>query len=329
MRASADSPAPLPAAVGKVRLGAGARPRPQARAALRRLIWPALFLAPWLIGFLGLYLVPMGLSLYYSFTNYDIVATPVWLGLFNYKELATDPQFWLAAGNTLYLLLVMVPVSLLGALGFAILLAQPIRGVHVFRTVLYLPSLMPPVAGALLWLWLLNPEYGLVNTLLGLFGVTGPPWLATPDWSKPALVLMSVWGSGGAMVIFYAGLKGVSKDLIDAARIDGASALRRFVHVTLPSISPLLLFNLVMTVIGVLQYFTQAFVMGGGEGAGGSVGVGGSLQFFTVYLFQLAFETMRTGYAAALSWVMFVFSAALTVLIFASARRWVHYTFWR
>jgi multiple sugar transport system permease protein len=309
----------------------GAEPlaRPRVRAHGGRLLWPALFLAPWLVGVVGLYLVPMGLSLYYSFTNYDIVSSPAWLGLFNYKQMFSDPQFWLSAGNTLYLLVVMVPVSMLAALLFAVLLAQPVRGMHFFRTVLYLPSLMPPVAAALLWLWLLNPEYGLVNTLLSVFGITGPPWLATPAWSKPALVLMSVWGSGGAMVIFLAGLKGVSQELLDAARIDGAGALRRFVHVTLPSISPLVLFNLVMAVIGVLQYFTQAFVMGGGEGAGASIGPGGSLQFLTVYLFELAFENLRTGYAAALSWVIFVFSAALTVLIFASARRWVHYTFWR
>jgi multiple sugar transport system permease protein len=292
----------------------------------RRFGWPLLFLSPWVIGLLGLTVVPMGLSLYYSFTDFSLLGNPVWIGAANYTELSADPTFWQSTGNTLYLILIMVPVSTGAALAYALLLNQKVRGLRFFRTALYLPSLFPPVASALLWLWLLNPQFGLVDNLLAAVHVLGPPWLASMGWSKPALVIMQIWASGGAMVIFLAGLQGVPTALLEAAHLDGAGVWQRFRHVTLPSISPVILFNLVMGMIGALQYFTQAYVMGG---AGSTDGVGGSLLFYAVYLYELAFQNLRVGYASALAWVMLAFAAALTAALFWTARRWVHYGLWR
>ena len=176
----------------------------------RRALWGLVFVSPWLVGLFGLVLYPMGLSLYYSFTNYDIVGPSTFVGLSNYHQLFDDPEFRQALGNTLYLVVVMVPLSLLVSLGYTLLLNLPVYGQRVFRTVLYLPQMVPTVASAILWLWVLNPKYGLVNTILGWFHILGPLWLNSIDWSKPALVLMNIWGIGGAAIIFLAGLQGIS-----------------------------------------------------------------------------------------------------------------------
>jgi multiple sugar transport system permease protein len=287
------------------------------------------FVSPWLVGLFGLVLYPMGLSLYYSFTNYDIVGPSTFIGLSNYHQLFDDPEFRQALGNTLYLVVVMVPLSLLFSLGYALLLNLPVYGQRVFRTVLYLPQMVPTVASAILWLWVLNPKYGLVNTILGWFHILGPLWLNSIDWSKPALVLMNLWGIGGAAIIFLAGLQGISPALIDAARVDGAGLWNRFRHVTLPAISPLLLFNAVMGILAAMQYFTQAFVMGGGDTGGNSIGLGNSLQFAVVYLYEVAFGDLRVGYASAMGWVLFVIMLIFIAALIRVSVRWVHYEGWR
>ncbi len=295
----------------------------------RRMLWGLLFVSPWLIGVLGLVLYPMALSLYYSFTNYDIVGPSQFVGISNYQELLNDPEFRQALENTLYLVVVMVPLSLLASLGYALLLNLRVYGQRMFRTILYLPQMVPTVAAAILWIWVLNPKYGLINTVLGWFGVLGPLWLNSIQWSKPAIVLMSIWGIGGATIIFLAGLQGISPSLLDAARVDGANLWQRFRHVTLPALSPLILFNAVIGVLAAMQYFTQAFVMGGGDTGETSMGLGNSLLFAVVYLYQVAFQDLRVGYASAMGWVLFLIMLVFIAVLLKVSIRWVHYEGWR
>jgi multiple sugar transport system permease protein len=295
----------------------------------RRFLWGMLFVSPWIIGTLGLVLYPMILSLYYSFTNYDIVGASQWVGLANYQELLHDPQFQQSLQNTLYLVLVMVPLSLVASLGYALLLNQAVFGQRFFRTVLYLPQMVPTVASAILWIWVLNPTYGLVNTVLAWVHITGPLWLNSIQWSKPSIVLMNLWGVGGAGVIFLAGLQGISPSLVDAARVDGANVWQRFRHVTVPALSPLILFNAIMGVLAAAQYFTQAFIMGGGDTGGASIGLGNSLQFAVVYLYEVAFADLRVGYASAIGWVLFVLTLAVIGVMLRVSVRWVFYEGWR
>lgn len=303
--------------------------RARGRAFMRRnVFWGLFFVSPWLVGLLGLTLYPMALSLYYSFTNYDIIGTTTWVGLQNYQSMFMDTLFWQSLDNTLYLVAFMVPISLLVALVYALLLNVKIPGQGVFRTIFYLPQMMPTVATAMLWVWMLNPQFGLINTVLGWLHIEGPLWLNSLTWSKPSLVIMHTWSVGGAVIIFLAGLQGVSPALLDAARIDGANVWSRFRHVTLPALSPLILFNLVTAVLGAMQYFTQAYVMGGG-GNSSAVGIGGSLEFSMIYLFQLAFDELRMGYASAVSWVLFMIMLIFVIILFATSKRWTYYEGWR
>jgi multiple sugar transport system permease protein len=314
-------------APGAVAEDRAAAVQPRARHSLRRrrFLWGMLFVSPWLVSTLGLVLYPMGLSLYYSFTSYDIVGSSNWVGLANYQELLHDPQFTQSLENTLYLVVVMVPLSLLASLGYALLLNQAVFGQRLFRTVLYLPQMVPTVASAILWIWVLNPTYGLVNTVLGWVHITGPLWLNSISWSKPSIVLMNLWGVGGAGVIFLAGLQGISPFLVDAARVDGANAWQRFRHVTVPALSPLILFNAIMGVLAAMQFFTQAFIMGGGDTGGSSIGLGNSLQFAVVYLYEVAFADLRVGYASAIGWVLFVMALAVIGVMLRVSVRWVFY----
>lgn len=295
----------------------------------RRFIWGFVFVSPWLVGTGGLVLYPMALSLYYSFTNYDIVSAYQFVGLANYGALLHDPQFSQALGNTFYLVVVMVPLSLLVSLAYALLLNIPVYGQRLFRTVLYLPQMVPTVASAILWIWVLNPQFGLVNTVLGWFHILGPLWLNSISWSKPSIVLMNLWGIGGAAIIFLAGLQGISPMLLDAAKVDGAGLWSRFRHVTLPALSPLILFNAIMGVLGAMQYFTQAFIMGGGEGGASSIGLGNSLQFAVVYLYEVAFGDLRVGYASAIGWVLFLIMLVVIAMLLKVSSRWVFYEGWR
>lgn len=309
--------------------GAAVAPRPRLTLRRRRFLWGMLFVSPWIIGTLGLVLYPMILSLYYSFTNYDIVGASQWVGLTNYQQLLHDPEFTQSLENTFYLVVVMVPLSLLASLGYALLLNMAVFGQRFFRTVLYLPQMVPTVASAILWIWVLNPTYGLVNTVLGWVHVTGPLWLNSIAWSKPSIVLMNLWGVGGAGVIFLAGLQGISPSLVDAARVDGANAWQRFRHVTVPALSPLILFNAIMGVLGAMQYFTQAFIMGGGATGGSAIGLANSLQFAVVYLYEVAFADLRVGYASAIGWVLFAMTLVVIGVLLRLSVRWVFYEGWR
>ncbi|MBW7866444.1 MAG: sugar ABC transporter permease [Candidatus Hydrogenedens sp.] len=281
-----------------------------------------LFALPWLVGFLGFTLYPLVMSVYYSFTSYNVVQPPVWAGLDNYRELFfQDPLFWKALYNTLYFTAFSVPLSLAAALFLALLLNQKVPGLALFRTVFFLPSIVPIVASSVLWIWVLNPQSGLVNSLLmQWFGVEGPGWLASPAWSKPSLVVMSLWGVGGAMVIFLAGLADVPQTLYEVAELDGAGVWTRFRHVTLPMLTPTILFNLVMGLIASFQYFTQVYVMTGGKGTPLD-----TTMFYALYMYRSSFYYLRMGYASAMAWMLFVVILAATVGVLVSSKRWVFY----
>lgn len=278
-----------------------------------------LFASPWIFGFLVFTLYPIAASLYYSFCAYSGLSAPRWIGLENYREMfLADDVFWKALWNTVYMVVIALPLGLASALGLAILLNQKVRGINVYRTIYYLPSLVPTVAASILWLWLFNPEIGLINTLLAHVGVSGPAWLGDPAWSKPALVLMGVWGAGGGVIIYLAGLQDVPASLYEAASLDGAGAWSRFWNVTLPMISPVIFFNLIMGIIGMFQYFTQAYVMTGG-------GPQDSTMFYALRLFGSAFVDWRMGYASAMAWVLFAVTLLCSLVAMRTSARWVYY----
>ncbi|MDX1935183.1 MAG: sugar ABC transporter permease [Capsulimonadales bacterium] len=277
-----------------------------------------LFVAPWLIGFLLFTVYPVLATLYLSFTDYRVLAPPRWIGWDNYRELLADTEtFWPSLFNTLYLFLELPAALILGIL-IALLLDRNLRGMAWYRTVFYLPSIVPVLANAMLWLWLLNPEYGLINSGLRALHLPAPAWLASPIWSKPALILMDLWAVGGSMIIYLAALQGVPSSLYEAASLDGASGFAKFVNVTLPGISPVIFFNLIMGVIGTFQYFTQTFVMTRG-------GPDKSTLFYALYLYQNAFQYFRMGTACAMAWLLFLLTLAATLFVFTSSARWVYY----
>jgi multiple sugar transport system permease protein len=293
-----------------------ARLHSETRAVLRGLA----FLSPWLIGFFAFTLIPIVLSLYYSFCDYSLIQPPLYKGMSNYNLLFHDPVFWKVIGNTAIYAAMALPLGTVVALAAAMLLNIKIRGLTVYRTLIFLPSLVPTVASAMLWLWLFNAKLGLINAGLRALGVTNPPgWLTDVRWSMPALVLMSFWGVGNTVVIYLAGLQDVPRELYEAASIDGASSMRKIWHVTLPAISPVIFFNLVMGIIGTLQVFATPFILTQG-------GPARSTYFYTMYLYDNAFSYLKMGYASAMAWVQLLIVFSLTGLAFWSSKRWVHYS---
>jgi len=277
------------------------------------------FISPWLAGFLVFTAVPFLVSVYLSFTRYDVVSSPVWVGLANYRKLLSeDPLFWKSLWITFKYSLVAVPVGIVAGVALALLLNLEIGGISVYRTVFYIPSIVPVVATSVVFVWILNPQIGLVNGLLRRFDIIGPAWLQDTKWAFWSLVFMSLWGVGGSMIIYLAGLKDIPLTLYEAAIIDGAGAWQRTRHVTLPMITPVIFFNLIMGVIGSFQYFTQAFIMTQG-------GPEDSTNFYALYLFNRAWRYLDMGYASAMAWILFVIVMVFTVLIFRTHHRWVHY----
>jgi multiple sugar transport system permease protein len=289
----------------------------------RRLLWSEyrdayLFLTPWLLGFVIFQAGPMVASLYFSMTRYEMVTPPEWVGLAQFQKLFQDDRFYLALYNSAFYVFVGVPTHLLLALFAAMLLNVQVKGTSFYRTLYYLPSIIPIVANSLLWAWMFSPDYGLINNFLGIFGVPHTQWLQDPAFAKPALIIMSWWTIGGQMVILLAGLQGVPDHLYEAASIDGAGAWHRFWAVTLPLLTPSLFFNLVVALIGAFQVFTQAYVMTHG-------GPQFSTLFYILFLYQNAFEDFKMGYASALAWVLFLIVLAITLIQFKVASRWVFY----
>lgn len=279
-----------------------------------------LCILPWIIGFLLFAAGPVAYSLYISLTSYhgsDISYR--FVGLDNYNAMLQDPTFWTSLSNTLFFVVLLLPSSLVLSLALAVLLNQRIPFQTMFRTLYYLPVITPLVAASVLWMWVLNPQYGLLNLGLGALHVPTPAWLADPSWAKPGLVIMALWGAlGSQMVIYLAALQGVPIDLHEAAQVDGANAWQRFWRITVPLISPAIFFNLVVGLINAFQIFTPAFIMT----------AGGPLQstlFYVLYIFQQAFEYYHMGYASALSWLLLVIVLLLTLLEFRFLTRFVHY----
>ena len=277
------------------------------------------FISPWLLGFLAFTIYPFLSSAYLSFTRYDIVTRPVWVGAANYRDLFTgDPLFWKSLSVTFEFALVAVPLGVVFGVTLALLLNLNLRGMGVYRTIFFLPSILPTVATSVVFLWLFNPEIGLINRLLRTLGVSGPEWLQSPTWALPSLVLLSLWAVGGSMVIYLAGLKDIPTHLYEAATIDGASSWQRLRHVTLPMLTPVIFFNLVMGLIGVFQYFTEAYIMTQG-------GPEDSTHFYALYLFERAWRYLDMGYASAMAWVLFLVIMVVTGTLFLTQKRWVHY----
>ncbi|HOE95667.1 MAG TPA: sugar ABC transporter permease [Candidatus Sumerlaeota bacterium] len=279
-----------------------------------------LFISPWLLGFALFVVYPVGATFYYSFCDYDVLSHPVWLGLQNYRDMLTDTVLWQALGNTLLYAAVSLPLGLALSLGLALLLNQPIVLRPLFRTIFFLPSLVPAVALAMLWLWMFNGQFGLLNIALETFGIKGPIWLGDPAWTKPALVIMSLWGVGGGMIITLAALQEVPRELYESAEIDGARARHKLWHITLPMISPVLYFNLIMGLIGVMQIFAQPYIMFGGNG-----GPSRSALFYAVYLYENAFTYNDMGYACAMAWILFLIILGLTLIATRATRRHIYY----
>ena len=277
------------------------------------------FISPWLIGFVVFTAIPVVVSFYCSLCDYTLLQPPLFKGLDNYRALGADPLFWKVLRNTANYAVVALPLGMVVAIAIAMLLNSKIRGVSIYRTIVFLPSLVPAVAGGMLWLWLFNAKLGLINAFLRIIGIDNPPaWLSEAPWAMNALIIMSVWGVGNSVVIYLAGLQDVPRELYEAADIDGASAIDKIFHVTLPGISPVIFFNLIMGIIGTLQsYATPAIVTGQGPNR--------TTYLYTMYLYDNAFMFVKMGYASAMGWVMLVIVLVLTGLAAWSSKHWVHY----
>jgi multiple sugar transport system permease protein len=287
-------------------------------------------MSPWIIGILVFTLYPIMASLYYSFTHYDLLSTPYWIGAKNYQFMFTkDPFFWTAIRNTVWIIVFGVPLRILVAVFTASLLVRPRRGVKVYRTLFFLPTLAPAVAAALAFVFLFNPSIGPINRILsGLGWKDTPLWFQSTTWSKPAILILGLWGVGDAMVIFLAGLLDVPRQLYEAADIEGVSKTQRWRYVTLPMISPVIFFTLVIGVIEGFQTFTEAYVANVTE-AGGDVNALGSplqsLLFFTTRLYQAGWINFQMGYASALAWILLIITLICTLIILKTSSRWVFY----
>jgi multiple sugar transport system permease protein len=276
------------------------------------------FMSPVILGLLFFTLGPILFSLYISFTEYDILDSPTWIGLENFTNLFADPFFWMSMKVTFTYAIVSVPLGLVVSLMLAMLLNQNIKGIFIIRTIYYLPVVISGVAVSLLWKWIFNPEFGLMNFLLGLIGIEGPSWLYSEEWALPAVIIMSLWSIGGSMLIYLAGLQSIPTELYDAAKIDGANSRKTFRHITIPMLSPVIFFNLIMGIIGSLQVFTEGYVMTSG-------GPNNATLFSVLYLYRNAFNYLNMGYASAMAWVLFLIILGLTLIVFKSSPLWVFY----
>jgi len=292
---------------------------------MKRYLWVGLFMSPWVVGFLWFYVFPMLQSLYFSFTKYDgFSGSPRWVGLFNYRFMFThDPFFWQALRNTVWIVLVGTPVTIAFSVATAFLLTKPRRAQGAYRSIFFLPTMVPTVAAALAFVFILNPG-GPVDTILRFLHLPSPLWFQDPSWSKPGLLVLGVWGAGTTMIIFLAGLLDVPQQLYEAADIEGASGWQKFRHITLPMISPVIFFSTVIGVIYGFQYFTEAYVVS--NGAGGAVGYPqNSTLFYSIWLYQQGFTAFHLGYASAMAWVLLLIVLVCTLLMIKMSNRWVHY----
>ncbi len=276
------------------------------------------FVSPWLIGLVVFYLYPIAASLYYSLTDYNVLQPPSFTGLSNYQQIFADPLFWTSLANTAFMVFVGIPVYTVVDIAVAILLNAKVPGQAFYRAVVFMPTLIPVVVLSILWDWLLNPQTGLVNLSLRSVGINGPGWFANPDWTKPGFVFMTLWTTGNAVVIYLAGLQDVDQTLYEAADVDGANWWYKIRHITIPSLSPVILFNVILAIIASFQFFTQAFIITNGGPLNASL-------FYSLYLYQNAFSYLHMGYASGLAWILLVIALALTVFVLRSSAKWVYY----
>lgn len=281
-----------------------------------------LFLSPWLIGLAVFWLGPILASIVISMTNWNIISSPDWVGLRNYREMLDDRTFWQSMKVTMLYLVMSVPLYLVCGVLLGLLLNLKIRGINLFRTILFLPAVLSGVAVAVLWVALLNPDVGVVNEMLRAIGIEDPPrWIVSPTWAVPSVVLVGLWGIGGGAIIYLAGLQNIPQQLYEVARLDGAGAWQQFRYVTLPMLTPTLLFVLLTGLVAAFQVFDVAYVLS----RGGTQGIGESLQFYLINLWNEAFQNGRYGYGSALAWVLVIIAAVVILAIFKTSGRWVYY----
>lgn len=291
----------------------------------RRTVTGVSFAAPWIIGFLVFIGGPIAASLYYSFTDFNLFQSPRWVGLENYRKLFGDSQFTKSLWNTAYLAVIGVPVGLALALLVALALNFPVRGQPLYRAIVYLPAIVPIVTVTYLWRWILNAQYGYLNQALSWVGIPQPDWLDDPIWTKPAVIILSLWGLGATSIIYLAALQQVPQQFYEAAAVDGANGWQRFWNVTWPALTPVTLFQLIMGIILSMQIFTQPYLLTQERANPANGGPGDSLLTYTMYLFQNAFVFLKMGYAAAMAWILFLIIGLLTAVVLLTSKRWVHY----
>ena len=279
-----------------------------------------IFLFPWLVGFIGYSIYPIIISLYYSFCQYDVLQIPMYIGFNNYYEiLFNDPYFWKSISNTFFYTLFRVPSNIILSLIIAISINKMSRGGSIFRTAYFIPSLVSGVALSVIWMWIFNPQIGLLNLILKFFGLSEPMWLQDPSWSKPALIIMSFWSAGGGrMLIFLAALRNIPPKLYEAFKLDGGNSFQSFFHITLPMISPIIFLWSIVEVIASMQVFTEAFIMT----KGGPVD---STLFYNLYLYNKAFQDFNMGYASALAWLLLIITLFITSIQFKMSKKYVYY----
>ena len=283
-----------------------------------------LFIAPWIIGFLGLQIYPIFYSFYLSATEYSGFGKATFIGLENFKSLASDTLILKTIGNTLFYTALAVPIGIVVAIVLALCMNQKVKEVSVYRAILYLPSILPVFALVFVWILFTNPQFGILNRIFVALGLPIVDWIGDPRFTKPSLVILAQYGAGGPALIFLASLRSIPIDLYESANIDGAGVFRKFFHITLPMLTPIILYQIIMGLSGGLQVFTQAYVMTSGARAG-TVGSQNSLYFFVVYIFQNAFKYSRMGFAACLSVLFFAVSVIIAMIVFRWGRSWVNY----
>lgn len=277
-----------------------------------------LFISPWLIGFVVFTIVPMLASLFISFTDWNILTPPVWSGTKNFQTIFSDPLFYKSIQVTLTYTLFSVPLNIILSIFVAMLLNNALPGMRLFRTIFYLPAIVSGVVISVIWLWIYNPDYGLINGFLAMFGIEGPGWVYDENWALPSLIIMSLWGIGTNIVLYLAGLQSISTEFYEAAHIDGANFWQRLIYITLPSMSPVLLFTTLTGIINSLQTFTQAFIMTDG-------GPNNATNFYAFYIYNNAFVWRKMGEACAQAWILFIIIFILTMITLKVSNGHVHY----
>jgi len=288
---------------------------------LRKVLRGVAFISPWIIGFFSFTLYPLLASLYYSFTDFSLFGSPKWVGLNNYVKLFADPKFFTSFGNTLIFSVIVVPASIVLAMGLAILLNNQLKANAIYRTLIFMPSVVPAVASAVVWIWILNPQWGLLNGALRLINIQGPPWLSSPDWAKPALLIVTLWMIGSDMILYLAGLQEIPQDYFEAAELDGAGSWQKVTYIIVPLLTPIVFFHLINAFIWSFQYFSIPYIISN-QGSGRPAD---SLLFYSLYLYQNAFRYLKMGYASAMAWLLFILVMVCTVIILRTSKRWVNY----